>query len=311
MVKVRHALLALIAFWVAACNGSSTQTAVVTPVIQATPTMQVAEATATQQPTEVIPPTPRPTLSANEWQTLPIVPTVSETALEIYRQGLEMGNTPNVFSKVGDCQTSTDFFLVDFDHAGHYSLGEYDYLQPTIDYYQGSFSRQSKAVKDGFNVAAVLSPLRADPDACDQGETPLACEIRLNHPSVIIISMETNFNLQTPAKYGGYMRQIVRYSISQGVVPILATKADNLEGNNGINAEIAAIAYEYDIPLWNFWAAAHPLPNNGFDRGLNDGFHLSYGQNFFDDPANMLEAWPWRNLTALQVLDAMRNGLTK
>jgi hypothetical protein len=118
--------------------------------------------------------------------------------------------------------------------------------------------------------------------------------------------------LQTATKYGGYMRQIVEYSISQGVVPILATKADNKEGDNSINAEIAAIANEYDIPLWNFWAAVHNLPNNGFDLSLNDGFHLSIGDNYsFIDPANMKHAWPWRNLTALQALDAVRNGLNK
>ena len=107
------------------------------------------------------------------------------------------------------------------------------------------------------------------------------------------------------------MRQIVEYTISQGVVPILGTKADDVEGNNSINIEIAIIANEYDIPMWNFWAAAHPLPNNGFDTGLNDGFHLSFARNFFDEPKNMLNAWPWRNLTALQVLDAMRNGLSQ
>lgn len=312
MYKVRYALLVLMVFWVSACGGSTALTAVAPSPKKATSTPhQDTAQIATLPPTEVLTSTPRPTLAADEWKSLPIVPAVSDTVIEIYRHGLELGNDPNAFSKVGDCQTSTDFFLVDFDHAGYYRLGEYADLQATIDYYQGSFSRKSMAVKDGYNVAAVLSPLRADPEICEQGETPLACEIRLNHPSLILISMETNFNLQTAAKYGGYMRQIVEYSISQGVVPILATKADNKEGDNSINAEIAAIANEYDIPLWNFWAAVQPLPNTGFDTGLNDGFHLSFSQNFFDQPKNMLSAWPWRNLTALQTLDAVRNGLNK
>jgi hypothetical protein len=244
--------------------------------------------------------------------TLPVIPTVSATARAIYQHGLELGNNPQAFSKVGDCQTSTDFFLVDFDHPGTYRLGdEHAGLQATIDYYQGSFSRQSLAVKDGFNVAAVLSPLRADPKQCNAGETPLACEYRLNKPSVALISMETNFKQRTADEYGKYMRQIVAYTISQGIVPVLGTKADNKEGNNAINAEIAMIANEYDIPVWNFWAAAQPLPNHGFDTGLNDGFHLSFSRNFFDDPKVMLSAWPWRNLTALQVLDAMRTGLAQ
>jgi hypothetical protein len=314
MYKVRFILLLTTTLLIIACGGGAAQTAVAPAHKDSTSTAEhVSVSVATANPVIVSTSTPHPTLAVDEWENLPVVPTVSDAAREIYRNGLKLGNDPNAFSKVGDCQTSTNFFLVDFDHPKKYNLGpDYAYLQSAIDYYHGSFSRQSMAVKDGFNVAAVLSPLRADPKLCNKGETPLACEIRLNHPSVVLVSMETNFNLQTATKYGGYMRQIVEYSISQGVVPILATKADNKEGDNSINAEIAAIANEYDIPLWNFWAAVHNLPNNGFDLSLNDGFHLSIGDNYsFIDPANMKHAWPWRNLTALQALDAVRNGLNK
>ena len=313
MYKVRNAVVLMMIALLTACSGAPQ-----TMVAKNTATLTVNKVTPVATETlEVAAPasisTPRPTLAVNEWQNLPIVPTVSDTARAIYQRGLAMGNNPQVFSKVGDCQTSTDFFLVEFDHAGQYSLGDqHAELQSTIDYYQGSFSRQSMAVKDGFNVAAVVSPLRADPKQCKAGETPLACEYRLNKPSVALISMETNFNQRTADDYGKYMRQIVEYTISQGIVPVLGTKADNKEGNNSINAEIALIANEYDIPMWNVWAAAHPLPNHGFDLSLNDGFHLSLGKNYtFDDSKNMQEAWPWRNLTALEVLDAMRKGLSK
>ena len=64
--------------------------------------------------------------------------------------------------------------------------------------------------------------------------------------------------------------------------------------------------YEYEIPLWNYWAAVQPLP----DQGLSDDrFHLTFARNFFDDPKRMENAWPWRNLTALQSLDAVHNAL--
>lgn len=310
MYKVRSVLLLAFLTLLSACGGP-VKTNVPYMLLTSTSNGPAPMAAATQAAVSTA--TPRPTLAVDEWKTLPIVPTVSDTVRAIYKRGLEMGNHPQVFSKVGDCQTSTDFFLVAFDHTGAYKLGtQYADLQSTIDYYHGSFSRQSEAVRDGFNVAAVVSSLRADPKQCNKGETPLACEIRLNHPSVALISLETNFNSRTADNYGKYMRQIIEYAISQGVVPIIATKADNKEGNNSINAEIAMIANEYDIPLWNFWRAVHNLPNNGFDLSLNDGFHLSLGQNYtFDDPKNMQAAWPWRNLTALQALDAVRNGLNK
>jgi len=240
---------------------------------------------------------------------MPIIPVVSDTAREIYQRGLAMGNNPHAFSKVGDCQNVTTYFLATFDEPGSYSLGKkYAYLQDTIDYFHGSFGRESLAVKPGFNVAAVLSPLRSDKTVCKANESPLACELRVHRPAFAIISLEQWWGGKPTDDYGTYLRQIVEYTISQGVVPILATKADNIEGDNSINRTIAEIAYEYDIPLWNFWRAAHPLPNHGL---IEDGFHLTFAGNRFDDPVAMKSAWPWRNLTALQVLDAVRRGVTE
>ncbi|MBE0682631.1 MAG: SGNH/GDSL hydrolase family protein [Anaerolineales bacterium] len=308
-MKFRSTLLLLLVL-LTACTSTSeaSQTeaeATTVPEVKITETAIEESVTATK----VVVTTPRPTLAADEWMSLPIVPEVTDTAREIYKRGQELGRDPNHFSKVGDCQTNTGFYLVDFDNDGAYNLGEYAYLQDTIDYYEGSFSRTSLAMRDGYNVAAILTPLRADPKQCEKNENPIACEFRLHNPSIAIISLETNFNDRPADDYGKYMRQIIEYSIEQGVVPILATKGDNLEGDHSINAEIAEIAVEYDIPLWNLWAALQPLPNHGHSTELNDGFHLSFSRNFFDKPKNMLSGWPWRNLTALQALDAVRMGL--
>ena len=305
-MKVRHFFLLSIML-LAACTTAPTATS--QPKSTSTPeAIDVATEEVTAA-TEESAPTPRPTLGPDEWMTLPVVPEVTDTAREIYKRGQELGRDPKHFSKVGDCQTNTGFYLVDFDNEGAYSLGEYASLQETIDYYEGSFSRTSLAMRDGYNVAAILTPLRADPKQCEKGENPIACEFRLHNPSIAIISLETNFSDRPADDYGKYMRQIIEYSIEQGVVPILATKGDNLEGDHSINAEIAEIAVEYDIPLWNLWAALQPLPNQGHSTELNDGFHLSFSRNFFDKPKNMLSGWPWRNLTALQALDAVRLGL--
>ncbi len=308
-MKARQLFLLSIMF-LAACTAAPTATP--QPETESTSTPEAEEA-ATEEAAaapEESAPTPRPTLAPDEWKSLPIVPTVSEAMKEVYKRGLAMGRDPHAFAKVGDCQTSTDFYLVDFDHEGRYSLGdEYAYLQDTINHYQGSFSRTSLAMRDGYNVAAILASLRADPKMCEKGENPIQCEFRLHTPSIALISLETNFNNRPADDYGRYMRQIIEYTLEQGVVPILATKGDNLEGDHSINAEIAKIAMEYDIPLWNFWAALQPLPNQGHSTELNDGFHLSFSRNFFDQPRNMLSGWTWRNLTALQALDAVRKEL--
>ena len=57
----------------------------------------------------------------------------------------------------------------------------------------------SEAVRTGFNVASVLTPLFANPENCQPGETPLVCEIRIWNPSIVIISMET-WNAERPAQ---------------------------------------------------------------------------------------------------------------
>jgi len=259
----------------------------------------------------LITPTPLP---ADYWMSLPILPTVSMTTREIYNHGIDIGRNQHAFSKIGDCQSITTYFLKNFDQPGFYNLGDYTTLQETIDWFSGSFSRDSLSVKGGLNAAAILSPLRADPKLCEPNENPIACEFRLHNPSIAIISLE-EWWLNHPEKYESYMRQIIEYSIQNGVVPILATKADNLEGNHVINKIIARLSIEYDIPLWNFWLAVQPLQNHGLIKvdpsGKADMFHLTrrVGYYYFNNPVARRSGWSVRNLTALQVLDAVRHGV--
>jgi len=252
----------------------------------------------TSSPTPDYSPTPDLRLKPEQWQDWPIVPELSARAARIYEQGLAMGNDPHAFSKVGDCQSITEAFLGIYDKPGQYSLEQYDYLQETIDHYKGSFGRESQSVRGGFNAAAVLLPLWADPAACNSGETPLECEVRIHKPSIIIISLEVWYKGRTPETYAAYLRQIIDYSISKGVLPVLATKADNVEGDNSMNLTVAQLAYEYDIPMWNFWRAVQPLADQGIDWARDpEGFHIT------------VAAWNMRSFTALQVLDKIRRNL--
>jgi hypothetical protein len=268
------------------------------------------KANASTAPAPVGTPERKKPLPENAWKDMPVVPTkVSDRARAIYEYGLSQGTDPTRFSIIGDCQNVSSYFLSAFDKPGEYSLGDqYSYLQPTIDYYQGSFSRKSLAVKGGFNAAAVISPLRADPKSCKSGESPLDCELRTWHPSLVIVSMETWWSEKPAEEYDKYMRRVLDRIIATGALPIIATKADNLEGNNAINATVAQIAYDYDIPMWNFWAAVQPLPHHGLS---GDGFHLTFSRNFFDDRDRMKSAWPWRNLTALETLEAVHKALSQ
>ena len=244
-----------------------------------------------------------PTAAPANWQDYPVVPALSARAIQIYQQGLLNGNDPHHFSKIGDCQNITTYFLSAFEDPDLYTLGaDYADLQETIDWYFGSFSRESLAVAGGLNVARVLSPFHANRAMCGPNENSLDCEVRIYNPSVAIVSMEENWSQRSPEEYEKHLSTIVESLIAEGVLPILATKADNLEGDHSINATIAKVAADYEIPLWNFWLAVQPLPSHGLHA---DGFHLTVAGSHFDDAQRMKRAWPWRNLSALQALDAV------
>jgi hypothetical protein len=316
-MKQKTLFLLLIMTLLAACStqGAPTPNTPVLPTdasLLSSPIIDTPQATVISSTETPVSPTstPKPPLEKDAWMQMPVVPTgVSDAMRDVYQRGLEMGNDPAHFSVIGDCQNVSSYFLSVYEKPGEFSLGaENAYLQPTIDYYQGSYSRVSVAVKGGFNAAAVISPLRADRKVCNANESPLDCELRLWKPSVVFVSMETWWSHKPAQEYEKYMRLVLDRIIEKGAVPIIATKADNLEGDNAINATVAKLAYEYDIPMWNFWAAVQPLPDHGLSK---DGFHLTFARNFFDDPIRMKSAWPWRNLTALQSLDAVHNSLTK
>ncbi|MCC6802306.1 MAG: SH3 domain-containing protein [Anaerolineae bacterium] len=244
-----------------------------------------------------------------DWQLRPVVPTtVSDAMREVYARGMTRGNDPAAFSKTGDCQNVVPYFLSPFADDGNYDLGAFGALQETIDHFAGSFDRVSASVDNGFNVASVLSPLWANKRVCEGGETPLLCEERLHNPSIAIINMETWWQQRPASEYEAYLSRIVEFWLDQDVVPILGTKADNLEGDNGINEAIVRVADQYQVPLWNFWLAVQQIPGHGLTE---DGFHLTFARDFYDDPVRLEHGWPVRNLTALEALDAVWRALNE
>ncbi len=264
------------------------------------PTLAAASPTTELVPTATSASTPLP---PDFWQKLPVIPVkISDRLREIYRLGLTLGNNPHVFSRIGDCASAAPAFLVGFDH--NYNLGGYTYLQPAIDYFRGSFERPSLAAKAGLNTAGLLTTLWTG-DQCLSHETLLDCQYRLDRPSFAIISIGTNeayYIHHDPASFERNLRKIIEDTIDKGIIPILGTKADDFEGDNSINATIARLALEYDLPLWNFWLATRPLTN----QGLSDASHLntvSYA-NFtdFSIPHSLEYGMQMRNLTALQML---------
>jgi Tol biopolymer transport system component len=260
------------------------------------------------QETMVIPtPVADPTATADtrlppeRWQEWPVIPAVTGRAIEIYRTGLTLGLDPGAFSKAGDCQSVKAAFMGYLDLGNYPATFRTNYpdLQETVDHFKGHFNTDGQAVRGGFNAASILSPLWADPHACLPGENPLECELRVTRPIIVFVRMEIWWDGRTAEQYEVLMRRILDTIISHGAVPILATKADNVEGDNSLNLTTARLAYEYDLPLWNFWAAVQDMPAHGMETTPphNDGFHISTA------------AWSVQSFTALQALDSVWRGL--
>jgi hypothetical protein len=231
--------------------------------------------------------------SPRNWRAWPVVPEISPHLHEVYIQGLLRGNNPHAFSVIGDCQSAPAVFGGIYAQPDRYNLGEgYEYLQETIDQFAGSFDHINITVQNGFGASTVFSPMWSDPDLCLEGETPIECEFRLHRPSIVFINLGTNWIENGGATHEAYLRQMVEFALSRGVIPILSTKADNFEGDQSINEGIARVASEYRVPLWNFWRAVQNLPNRGLDPS-RDSNYLS------------VQAWNERNFTGLQALDAV------
>jgi hypothetical protein len=254
-----------------------------------------ATITPTTGPSPTSTPDTRP--DPNNWTAWPVIPTVSARARAIYSAGLAKGNDPRSFSTIGDCQSEPNVFLGIYD-TNRYILGKDDgYLQATVDFYQGVFGRQSLSVRDGLSAPSALSATWAYAGKCEVNESPVACELRVHKPAVMFINLGTNWRADASTEaYEKYLRQIVDLVIANGTVPILATKADNVEGGNRINLATARVAHDYDVPLWNFWVTAQYLPNHGLDKTRQDVYLT-------------VEAWDARSYGALRVLDLLRNKL--
>ena len=238
----------------------------------------------------------------------PFLSDMSARVYQIYQAGQARGNRASVVALIGDSNTQHPAFMKPFDW-GNYSLGSYVYLQATVDFFKGSFARESVAAIGGFNTTKMLDPGSA-PASCG-GQTPLQCEYNTIRPSVALILLGTG-DQHTWQGFEDRYRRIVQQTIDQGVIPVLITKADDLECRDNsapcgfINAKIAQLAGEYQVPLLNLRQVVDQLPGRGC---IADGFHYNFpgdNKSAWFEPQYLQYGYNQRNLTALQTLDVIR-----
>ncbi len=285
----------------------------VTPLPTATPAATLPAATEgdgaapTATPSVSPTPTPDPARQINgvPFEAIAVLPPEAATRVrEIAARGRELGRNPNAFSKLGDSSVLIESNLTRFDN-GPVDLGPYAFLQPTVEYFTGSWSRYGLGARVALTTIGTFDPMWANPEFCDPGEHLLACEIRRHNPAVLVIRLGTNDG--RAELYERYMRQIIEYAIENGVIPVLGTKADRYEGDDSINEVTRRLAAEYHVPLWDFDALAATLPNRGL---TDDQAHLTvYRRNDYTDPETFSHGYPMSDLSTLVTLDAVRRAL--
>ncbi len=208
------------------------------------------------------------------------IPRITPKQRAIWQNSVRAGKGLNLFTVAGDCNSQPSVYL------RRLASGQFDAstleprLQAITQRFAPSFGRVSLAAQGGFGSHAMMDPTWADGALCGTTMGPFECELWVSRASIVFISLGTQ-EQYTWRDFEKHYRPIIEHALSEGVLPVLMTKADDIETLAGapsgyINNVIRRLAGEYDVPLLDFWAATRDLPNNGLiDEGDKD-FHLSY-----------------------------------
>jgi GDSL-like Lipase/Acylhydrolase family len=179
-----------------------------------------------------------------------------------------------------------------------------------------SYSRLGVAAVGGWRAADALLPRESSPEC--QGLPAVSCELQLLRPSVALIMFGTN-DLEdvTAVQFRLDLAQVARLVSSAGTIPVISTIPPRAgqpfsQRVARFNAEIAALAENRALPLWNFWRQmVEPgVPDRGLSR---DGVHPSAlcppctAVDF--RPPGLRYGYALRNLGALRVLDRLRSQI--
>ena len=104
--------------------------------------------------------------------------------------------------------------------------------------------------------------------------------LRRSQAAIVILSLGTGDQF-TWRDFEKHYRGILDALLKAGTLPVLVTKADALEQQQGgapagnINNVVRALGAEYGLPVLDFYAATRALPNQGLREEGNEDFHMN------------------------------------
>jgi hypothetical protein len=189
---------------------------------------------------------------------------VTARGRQLLQQAIKAGRDPRMFSIAGD-SNSTWQRATGRIAAGIFDLDKFGYLRTVITRFDPAFARVSAAVKGGIGAADMFDPAKVTAAGCLPEEGMFVCELRQSRAGIVFIQLGTGDKF-TWRDFEANTRRMIDHALAQDVLPVLVTKADDLEsiqggaGFNYINDTIRALANEYQLPLVDFYAASRNLP---------------------------------------------------
>jgi hypothetical protein len=109
-----------------------------------------------------------------------------------------------------------------------------------------------------WRIADLLDPALGNPNACQAGEAPLACELRVNRPSIVFVFIGRNDIIaNTPAdQFAANLEIVIQTTIQNGAIPVLVTIPGSpavYPNLNDLNTVIVRAAQDHHLPLINLW----------------------------------------------------------
>lgn len=194
------------------------------------------------------------------------VPVVSKAVKELYKKAVKAGRARDIVSVVGDCNSEPPVYFGRFA-LGQMNLVNYPELKSTVKFFAPAFARTSQAVNGGFSSAMAFDSAWTDPAVCGL-DGPVACEINTANPAILILAVGTGdtFTWQT---FEANYKRMIEYALQHNVVPVLMTKADALETQQGkappdtINQIARRLGAKYGVPVIDFAQGVKPLSGAG------------------------------------------------
>jgi hypothetical protein len=213
-----------------------------------------------------LPMQPRPYLGAPAGTTASKRPAwikPTERGRQLFAQAIAAGRDGRVFTIAGDSNSAWQHNLGTIV-SGRRNFSTDRALGSVVARFDPSFAWVSVAVGGGFRAADMFLPENS-PAACLPAEPMFPCELRRSNASVVFIQLGTGDKFVW-REFEANTRKMIDYARSRHVLPVLVTKADDLESIHGgapinyVNDMLRQLAAEYKLPLIDFYVGTRSLP---------------------------------------------------